>query len=247
MDEDEAAAALNENEVCVRFAFDEALVDEIEPVMATLTFAALIAGILLDALAYKWRFLANYIFYLNAFESILRQLRPRPGVVIGIFDLAIYQILYFVMYYTEQGGQLILITLRHFVISFVVKKEIYEKELDLSFCLQSMIAIVVSFLMNTSIAILCKFIADLQKRLKQVNHENVKMLHGMHEGLLILAKSTKKLLFCNSTAEKLLSKALAPVIATIDESLLRNDDENFDKYLTRKLLLTKLFEKIKMQ
>ena len=43
------------------------------------------------------------------------------------------------------------------------------------------------------------------------NVENVKMLDGMHEGLLILTKSsasTPNIMFCNRSAEKLLSRAM---------------------------------------
>ena len=38
--------------------------------------------------------------------------------------------------------------------------------------------------------------------------ENLKLLDGMHEGLLILSKSDNKAMFCNRPAHKLLSGAI---------------------------------------
>ena len=39
--------------------------------------------------------------------------------------------------------------------------------------------------------------------------ENMKLLDGMHEGLLILAQDTKQVMFCNKTAQKLLIRAIS--------------------------------------
>ena len=38
---------------------------------------------------------------------------------------------------------------------------------------------------------------ELQTKLKDLNGENIKLLDGMHEGLLILSKSNKNVMFCN--------------------------------------------------
>ena len=54
------------------------------------------------------------------------------------------------------------------------------------------------------------YIQDLHSNLTTVNIENLKLLNGMHEGLLILEKGeeneeTRKVMFCNSSVKKLLA------------------------------------------
>ena len=54
------------------------------------------------------------------------------------------------------------------------------------------------FFVNSLLAILILYISSLHARMKVCNTENIKLLDGMHEGLLILSKSTaKSVLFCN--------------------------------------------------
>ena len=54
------------------------------------------------------------------------------------------------------------------------------------------------------------YIQDLHSNLTTVNIENLKLLNGMHEGLLILEKGekndeTSKVMFYNSSVKKLLA------------------------------------------
>ena len=58
------------------------------------------------------------------------------------------------------------------------------------------------------LAMIFLFIAKLQTRLKSFNIENIELLDGMHEGLLILSKTDKKVMFCNKPSQKLLEGAL---------------------------------------
>ena len=52
------------------------------------------------------------------------------------------------------------------------------------------------------------YISDLNMRLKTVNSQNVKMLDGMHEGILILSKAEQTTMFCNKSAQRLLQRAI---------------------------------------
>ena len=56
------------------------------------------------------------------------------------------------------------------------------------------------FLMTSCIAMILLYIEQLHSKLKDTNGENVKMLDGMHEGLLILSKDTNQAVFCNKSA-----------------------------------------------
>ena len=57
------------------------------------------------------------------------------------------------------------------------------------------------FVQTSLITIALLYISELHHKMKTFNVENVKLLDGMHEGLLILLKSDpKKPMFCNKTA-----------------------------------------------
>ena len=51
-----------------------------------------------------------------------------------------------------------------------------------------------------------RYIFKLQSRISQTNVENIRLLDGMHEGVLILHKHTKEIIFCNKPAQQLLSR-----------------------------------------
>ena len=53
------------------------------------------------------------------------------------------------------------------------------------------------FLVICLIAMSLVYIFQLQTKLRDLNVENIKLLDGMHEGLLILSKSNKNVMFCN--------------------------------------------------
>ena len=67
------------------------------------------------------------------------------------------------------------------------------------------------------VAMIPLYISTLHQKLKRLNAENINLLDGMHEGLLILTKTNTsvqeaikdKILFCNRSAEKLLSRAVS--------------------------------------
>ena len=50
------------------------------------------------------------------------------------------------------------------------------------------------------------YVKELEGSLDSTNKENVKLLDAMHEGVLIVDRSTKQVLFCNQPAEKLLTQ-----------------------------------------
>ena len=56
-----------------------------------------------------------------------------------------------------------------------------------------------------AVASLIIFISQLQTALESTNNENMRLLDGMHEGVLIISKSFQRVMFCNKPAEKLLT------------------------------------------
>ena len=80
-----------------------------------------------------------------------------------------------------------------------------------------------NFLIISMVAMISHYISSLHQRLKRVNAENISLLNGMHEGLLILSSSLNEkvkdqVLFCNRSAEKLLTRAVSYQSRTGTES-----------------------------
>ena len=46
-----------------------------------------------------------------------------------------------------------------------------------------------------------RYIFQLQSKISLTNAENIKLLDGMHEGVLILSKRTNDIIFCNKPAQ----------------------------------------------
>ena len=80
---------------------------------------------------------------------------------------------------------------------FIPQVMIYNDELT-GFKIQQKILLVTGmFLLICTVAMAIVYTYELQTKLKDLNGENIKLLDGMHEGLLILSKSNKNVMFCN--------------------------------------------------
>lgn len=64
------------------------------------------------------------------------------------------------------------------------------------------------FVVMASLSIMLLYISQMHSRMKSSNIENSKLLNGMHEGLLIVSKTTNEAMFCNYPAQKLLKGAI---------------------------------------
>jgi hypothetical protein len=60
----------------------------------------------------------------------------------------------------------------------------------------------------TVLSMIFVYIFKLHKDMHTTNTENVRLLDGMHEGLLILSKKDQEVMFCNKPAKKLIKTFL---------------------------------------
>ena len=82
-------------------------------------------------------------------------------------------------------------------------------------CMSVMI-ITMFFLATTLLGMIIIYISQLHAQLEFSNEENVKLLDGMHEGLLIFNREDdekKQIMFCNSPARKLFQTFVGSVKA----------------------------------
>ena len=113
-----------------------------------------------------------------------------------------------ICYYTEHIGQVIYITVMHFFIRFVISREVYNQFLQFESTFNECIYILSIFVFNLTVAVLFAYIPSLQEKTRRTIVQNAKLLNGMHEGLLILSKFDKSILFVNRPAQKLLTSVI---------------------------------------
>ena len=77
----------------------------------------------------------------------------------------------------------------------------------LSHLIYSLVYVVFCTLLSATLI----YISKLHNKLDTVNVENVKLLDGMHEGLLIISKKEMSTMFCNKPAQKILNNFLGVV------------------------------------
>ena len=106
----------------------------------------------------------------------------------------------FVMFYTDSGRQIVAISVRYCIIALIALPLVYLKEMTFSVVLSEVSLLVGITALMSVIAMMLQYISELHWRMKLSNEDNIKMLDGMHEGLLILSKHSEKPLFCNKPA-----------------------------------------------
>ena len=68
------------------------------------------------------------------------------------------------------------------------------------------------------------YIYQLQAKITSTNEANIKLLDGMHEGVLIISKKTKEIIFFNKPAQKLLTSFVGVLQAEVNKSNENSDD-----------------------
>ena len=70
-----------------------------------------------------------------------------------------------------------------------------------------------------TLAIMLEYIGRLHARMNITNKENMRLLDGMHEGLLIVKKEEQKvIMFCNRPAQKLFHGAISKIVEVFDKN-----------------------------
>ena len=87
----------------------------------------------------------------------------------------------------------------------------YLAELNISYLIYVTGLILFYFLCLSWLSMVIVYIEDLHMNLTSMNTDNIKLLNGMHEGLLILNKNEdfKRIMFCNTPVIKLITANMA--------------------------------------
>ena len=96
----------------------------------------------------------------------------------------------------------------HCTLIFVSCTLVYEKTITLEIFFNELSQILIVFIGILNFATLFVYISSLHQKMQCTIRKNAKLLNGMHEGLLILSKFEKSILFVNKPAQKLLTNII---------------------------------------
>ena len=165
-------------------------------------------GALLDILCYKYRKLAHLIFYLETLLFVSELGLPLKHVIeVPVYMRAFFGVTVVLVLFTGSHIQLIFHMVL-MVLSMLVLIPIMYNMTTISVLVSHLIYSLVYVIFCTLISATLIYISKLHNKLDTVNVENVKLLDGMHEGLLIISKKEKSTMFCNKPAQKILNSLL---------------------------------------
>ena len=105
--------------------------------------------------------------------------------------------------------QIIFLALAQTVWQTMPALTVYVATINLSTVMLSLYWTISLTAINSILAMILIYISSLHLKMYTLNIENMKLLDGMHEGLLILSKQhQKQVMFCNKPSQKFLEKAL---------------------------------------
>ena len=93
----------------------------------------------------------------------------------------------FVLLYCDTGGQIVYSVLALCIHFFITSTVAYLREPTVTYIVTNAVLILLTFFFMCLVGMLSIYVMELQSRLFTSNVENLKLLDGMHEGLLILS------------------------------------------------------------
>ena len=118
--------------------------------------------------------------------------------------------MFFIVLYCDEGRQIV-ISVLSFMWCVFFNMVAYKKEISIG-SLAVCFMMSLCFLMGaTFLGVVFSYITNVNDKLQQSNEQNVKLLNGMHEGVLILSNEQDKqfkTMFCNKPAFKLINTFL---------------------------------------
>ena len=171
-----------------------------------------IMSLICALLVYKWRWLINYTIFVDISYFFIWNLIPSPENVSLLWtpwNMSLQVYMGFISVYTGKSIQIFISNL--YLFTFLVVKLGWVHDLPLSMYNYVTFALfaIAYFALEFMLAMLLFYVAELTKKLQVANYQNIRLLDGMHEGVLIISKTEQRVMFCNQPAQKLLNGALS--------------------------------------
>ena len=209
--------------------YNRSFVESTYPTIQTILKVMTIVSITLDVLIFKWRPLVHLCLLVENIHEALRVLVPSTNTAYKMNYILLSHIISWCSFYTNRGWQLIQSALFGFLSVFITFSFLLDEDTFLKFggFFKLTLWITVYMAGSCSLAIILIYIAQLQVLLRKYMEQNAKLLDGMHEGLLILSKSSMKTLFFNKPAQALIRGALTHHQETLKQHQ-SNDEHSSD-------------------
>lgn len=94
------------------------------------------------------------------------------------------------------------------VLLYIVGLPILLNKVRVGFIVSNAFLAALYVVVTCLVAAVIFYISKLHLKLASINIENVKLLDGMHEGLLIISKRDRQTMFCNFPAQKIIKSFL---------------------------------------
>ena len=83
----------------------------------------------------------------------------------------------------------------------------YRDPLTNSKIFTELASVMILFIANTTVTFCSLYVRDLHAKLGKLITENIKLLNRMHEGILIISKKSKSVVFANKPASEFLNNS----------------------------------------
>ena len=168
------------------FNYDKVV--EMQPVIQVIAIVSLIISCILLVAYLKWRRAADFIIYEQMnFQTLLAFI---PSDTNNYYNAFAHQVSFqgFMFCYTDSSTQIIYLCLNQLCWLMLPQYIVYKDAPTAEAILVKIFLNLFQFATLSLFAMLFIYIAMLHKKMRTYNHENVKLLDGMHEGLLIVQK-----------------------------------------------------------
>ena len=186
---------------------DEAFVDKTQSTVQAIYLCVIVLGPILDIVVWRKRQLGVLLFYFELVPMCLLAATPlNYGEFKELLSCLYCQYTYMVMAVNTKGHVCSCI-LVYTACIFVITPQVYQEEVltagKIYFKLMNVSGVLVFI---TVFSALTTYISRIESKLKRLMLQNLGLLDGMHEGIIVLADDDKNLEFANMPAIELINK-----------------------------------------
>ena len=188
--------------------YNATVIDPLKKSIKMIWNVSVYVSVIMDIICYKYRKLARSFLYIEMSSSVtLMFLALEQNFKVPQFSWLMQDVNIYLIFFCGHRSDLIFSTIIVCVKNLVLNAWLYYRS-SISFIIQMSVISLTYIVFCSCLSMVAIYISKLHIKMRNKNAENVKLLDGMHEGLLILSKSEMTTMFCNRPAQKLLNKYL---------------------------------------
>ena len=154
------------NELLLCPDYNHDLLNPIVDVVRWVIKIGIVLGLVLDIACFKYRHLANLILYYESIQYILVFLIPsKTYLELSQYVIAIFHFILFLVTYTDQGIQIVFLTVDLAFINFFILGEAYQRGLKFGAVINHTIIVILFFILCSSMAMVVAYISELHSKM----------------------------------------------------------------------------------